>query len=509
MDGTRTTNRTADEFRDHPTAAPAVPHDLLLGIGGAGMRALAEILLDAGHAVTGSDIQFRTSADIFTHRPAGSHTALRLCDWSAAATLCSATVGSALVGSAPSGVVTPIDRVVTSAAVPSHDPRLVAAAERGLPVVLLSQALAECFSDRQQLCVAGTHGKTTTTGLLWSILEAAGWNPSGYVGGQMVDHVRSGCFRHSGRGHLAVIESCEYRSSFLSLSPRMVVLTGIERDHFDCFPTAVEEDRAFAGLADRLPTDGCLIVNGDCPRALAIAKRRGARVLTFGLTSDSMWQAANLRPQGSGMRFELLEHGILRGQMTTPLPGIHNVRNILAAVAAASEVGVSIEEMIRTVAVFHGIRRRFEHRGTWNGMELLDDYAHHPGAITATLSAARAIYPGRRLVVVFEPHQMSRTEQLREAFRQALAMADECLILPVLPAREQANRAMCCRASGRLVREINLGGGRAFLLANLDQVIARLDHAGRPGDVVVTMGAGRTNQIHDEFNRRLQRDYVA
>jgi UDP-N-acetylmuramate--alanine ligase len=191
------------------------------------------------------------------------------------------------------------------------------------------------------------------------------------------------------------------------------------------------------------------------------------------------------------------------------VPGLHNRQNAVAAIAAAVATGVSVDTAIHGIAAFSGIHRRFEHRGQLFGIDWIDDYAHHPTAIRSTLETARSVFQNRRLIAVFEPHQLSRVSALFEDFRSALSLADECLILPVLPAREMSSIAHCSRVSGTLVRSISESGGRAFLMTNLDHVLGRLDHSGRPGDVVITMGAGRTYQIHDEIHRRLQRNSAA
>lgn len=505
-------------------------HYLLLGICGAGMRALAEILLDAGHRVTGTDRQLITSADIFhersrwpaTERDLGSPRSRRLrpelITWDCAASMIAQHSDERL-------------RLVVSAAVPDDDERLQTSRKRNFTTQLLTEALAEQFRHHHQVCVAGTHGKSTSTGLLWWILAQSGLNPAGFVGGQMLNTSRCGfsgaAIRIAGGATppLAVLESCEYRRAFCAFSPSTVLLTGIERDHFDCFPTSAEEDSAFRAFANRISNSGHMVVNRDCPRAtsLAIGAMQPDQLTTFGLKPPGHewdgipavhWTAGDLRHSVAGASFEVscetsgVPH-VESAHVALRIPGIHNIRNSLGAIATASKLGVPLAEIATATAGYLGIRRRFEHRGVWNGMDLIDDYAHHPSAIRATLEAARLSFPRRRLIAVLEPHQLSRTEQLFSEFRKALMLADEILLLPVLAAREQATAATCCRTSGRLVREINSAGGRAFLAANLDQAIARIDHSGRPGDVVITMGAGRTNQIHDEFNRRLQRDSAA
>ena len=195
--------------------------------------------------------------------------------------------------------------------------------------------------------------------------------------------------------------------------------------------------------------------------------------------------------------------------MQLQVPGRHNVRNALAAIAAASCVGVPLELAAAGLADYSGIERRFQYRGSYGGIQLIDDYAHHPTAIAETLRTARQCYPDRRLIGVFEPHQMIRTESLFPEFLAALQEADEMWLLPVFAARENATLLERCRLSGQLVKELNRSGTRSFLFANLDQIVSRIDHSGKPQDVLLTMGAGRTNIIHDELNRRLQRHSVA
>jgi UDP-N-acetylmuramate--alanine ligase len=377
----------------------------------------------------------------------------------------------------------------------------------------LPRALSQLLVSRTQACVAGTHGKTTTSGMTWCILQQAGCSPSAYVGGVMKNQRRSGIF---GSGAVAVVESCEYRQSFLQLSPRTVVLTGIEPDHFDCFSSHADCDQTYKDFVSRLPSDGTLVFNHDCLRSAAIAATCGRRTVSFSLHKDADWNAVPCASEPFGIPGSSQQQTFLlrsrthdQGLVQLQVPGLHNRKNAVAAMAAAVATGVSVESAISGIAAFSGIERRFEHRGELFGIDWIDDYAHHPSAIRSTLETTRTVFPNRRVIAVFEPHQLSRVSALFEDFRSALSLADECLILPVLPARETASMAHCSRVSGTLVRSISESGRRAFLMTNLDQALGRLDHSARPGDVVITMGAGRTYQIHDEIHRRLQRNSAA
>lgn len=353
--------------------------------------------------------------------------------------------------------------------------------------------------------------------MIWWILNEAGLSPAGFVGGEFCGTHKSGAF---GNGRTAVVESCEYRQSFLSLNPQTAVVTGIEADHFDCFRNDSDANNAYQYFMEKIAGDGVLIVNAGNARAVEAAKSVCCRVIRYGTTLSSPWSARPMvvqNPESTSHKdfpdwrqsFDLLYCGTCMAEVTLRIPGLHNIENAIPALLAAQAEGLSLQQAASHLSTFPGMRRRFEYRGTWRGADLIDDYAHHPTAISATLRAARTVFAGRRIIAVFEPHQISRTVHLFSDFTRALSAADECLILPVLPARETASRAACSRLSGKLVRRISEAGGRAFLTANLDQVLGRLDHATRIGDVVITMGAGRTHQIHDEIHRRLQRHSAA
>lgn len=468
---------------------------LLIGALGAGMRAFAEMLLDAGECVIGTDRELISDESL--RLQATNRVGFRLL---------SADHAEAIFALHPR-------LAVYSMAVYESCPLLQKCQSLGVTTLSLPQALSRFLESRNQICVAGTHGKSTTSGMLWSILRRAGCDPSAYVGGVMRSHCRSGVW---GSGPAAVIESCEYRQSFLHLSPQMIVLTGIEPDHFDYFASQADCDQTFSDFVAQLPSDGPLIFNYDCQRSSAIAATCGRPTISFSLHGDADWNAIScetVAPEihtGSQRQTFLLrsrtrESGLVQMQV----PGLHNRQNAVAAIAAAVALGVSVESAISGLEAFTGIQRRFEHHGQWSGIDWIDDYAHHPTAIRSTLETARRIFSSRRLIAVFEPHQISRLSALFADFCAALSLADECLILPVLPAREMASPAHCRRVSGTLVRSISESGGRAFLMTNLDQVLGKLDHSARPGDVVITMGAGRTNLIHEEIHRRLQRDSAA
>ncbi len=486
------------------------------------MTAAAEILNDAGHTVFGMDAG--NSTQFLSRNSAEKNVARWPADTAATNAISHRFHGTTVVNWDPDAVPADLDVCVSTRAVAADDPLMKALASQNIPVIALPAFLAEIFAKHRQLCVAGTHGKSTTSAMLTWILQQAGRTPSCFVGAHQLDVDCSGRFRAlpssclpAAAGPLAVIESCEFRSSFLEFTPSVAVITGIERDHFDCFPDAASEDAAFAAFVARAKEGSVLVHRADCPRSVAVARRFAGRSISFKLCESFDGDALDSRvdwlahsPVATGLNSHCrLDHDGRQYELRLCVPGLHNIQNAIAAVAAANAVGIAPGVACAALASFHGIRRRFELRSHYGGMTLIDDYAHHPTAIRATLQSVRQAFPGRRIIAAFEPHQQGRTTALFNDFVQSLALADEILILPVFAAREQVSHLECCRASGRLVKALNSGGGRAFLFASLDQIVSRVDHSGKPSDIFVTMGAGRTNLIHDELTRRLQRNFVA
>jgi len=476
------------------------PAWLLLGICGAGMRSFAQHLHAVGIRVIGADRDHHALHLLSL----SSNLPLTLLDWSAV----------------QRGLTPAVSTVVHSIAVPSDGPELTALRRRGLSVLSLPQAIALQFSSIPQLCIAGTHGKSTTTGMLWWILHHAGRSTARYVGAefQLSDALPASEFpglHPANPGFTsAVLEACEYRDSFLTLQPSLCVLTGIESDHFDWFTTPGAAAASFKGFLGRVQPGGALIHSADCPisRHLAARYRTGPAISWSTATRGADWQLI-VHPARAGSltsSAQLLPvHGGRPIDLRLRIPGDHNLMNATAAVLAAMQQGIAPEDAARLLTSFPGMRRRFEHRGTWRGADLIDDYAHHPTAVLVTLKTVRQVYPGRRVLAVFEPHQISRTQRLLSDFAAALAIADDVLVVPVLAARESASMATRTELSRELVRQICSIGGRAKLVGDLDQVPQKLDDAVHSGDLLITMGAGRTNLIHDEIHRTIQRDSAA
>jgi UDP-N-acetylmuramate--alanine ligase len=451
----------------------------LVGICGSGMSALASMLLDVGWSVTGSDLlPTEPLLGNFRQRGVEIHR-----------------------GHAAANLPLRCDVLVYSAAISADNPERQAARERAVPEMSYSQMLGHWMRARRGICIAGTHGKSTTAAMTASILLNSGREPSACIGAELRATGRGGW---AGTSDLFVVESCEYRRSFLDLAPEFAAILNVEPDHFDCYNDFRETCDAFQKFATRVARDGLLVVPGDCATVAEITRSVLARVETFSTTRGSDWRGSDVGPTRDGVRFRVSHRGRSFAEFVLNIPGRHNVLNALAAIALCHEVGVETRELQESLAEFRGVRRRFEIIGSWRGVTLVDDYAHHPTEVRATLQTARDRFAGRRVWCVFQPHQVSRTRALLQPFVESLAAADELLIAPVYAARERTD-AETEILSRELVARIAALGGKARFCGDLDRIVATLDDEARPGDVVLTMGAGDIERVHHELTGRLQR----
>ena len=464
---------------------------LLLGACGAGMKALSSILLQAGHGVEGADIAF----DAATNPLAAGVTQRPWNDLPARGDF---------------------DVCVASPAIPAVAPLTAWARQYSLPTISLHAALNDLFSDRRQVCVAGTHGKSTTTALLSWILRESRRDVGSFCGAALAGTPRKRTETpepagHFGTDYVSVLESCEFARSFDLLTPHDILLTGIDRDHFDCFPTDDLEQQAFRGFVANLPADGLLLWRASCERSREVAQSCRARTATWdlGSQSDAVWTGRRnvLTPGRTIVRIRCGTHHF--ADVESRLYGEHNAANIVAAVAMASHLGVSAFESVRALKHFPGLCRRLEKRGSRDGLIFLDDYAHHPTAVTTTLWAVRQKFPQHRIRVLFEPHQVRRTECLLREFAESLTLADQVIVLPAFPARETVTSAACRQISSRLAATIRQSGGHAEAVDSPEDAILTIENSGLPGDVFLTMGAGQVSQIHDKVDRQLQRHFAA
>ena len=447
----------------------------IVGIAGAGMSAIAHVLLDQGHRVSGSDLQRNALADGLAARGA-----------------------TIVLGHAASNVAG-ADALVATSAVRADHPELAAARAAGLPILKRADLWRLWSAERPVLAVAGTHGKTTTTAMIAFALTEAGRDPGFLIGGEAPDLPRNA--RWGAADAPLVIEADEYDRTFLALTPRVAVITNVELDHVDIYPTAAEYEAAFRSFAGSVANPRNLIVCGDDAGALRAAERPDATY--YGIDEDVArdpvscrralleWMAANVRADASGTSFDVWRYDPRTfatrslGPCRLQLSGAHNVRNALAAIAAAEAAGLAPSATIAALGLFRGARRRFELKGAAGGVTVIDDYAHHPSEVRATLAGARGRYPGRRIVVYTQPHTYSRTRALLSEWAGAFADADEVLVGAIYAARETDTLGV---DSGQLA--VGLGHPRAQAVGGIAQAVAALRSTVRSGDVVLTLGAG-------------------
>jgi UDP-N-acetylmuramate--alanine ligase len=446
-----------------------------VGAGGVGMSGIAEILLQATPLeITGCDLA-RSEATERLER-LGARIA---------------------VGHDPAHVES-ADLVVISSAVSEANPEVAAARARGVPVIRRAEMLGEIMRLKQGVAVAGTHGKTTTTSLTGMVLTEAGFDPTIVVGGQV--HIL-GTNARLGRGDYLVAEADEFDRSFLELTPVVAVITNVEADHLDTYRDLGEIHDAFAAFANRVPFFGAVIACADDPGVREILPRIQRRTVTYGLSPDADLSAREVRLDASGTCFDVWngEQGRL-GAVRLRLAGRHNVANALAAVAAGRELLVPFETIARALSAFTGVVRRFELKGERAGVLVVDDYAHHPTEIRATLAAARQVYPDRRIVALFQPHLFSRTRDFTGEFGAALAAADLNVVMDVYPSREVPIPGV----TGELVADAarRMGRGPVIYTHEKKEVVDTLERTLAPGDLLLTLGAGDVVKFGEEYLKR-------
>lgn len=440
----------------------------LVGIAGSGLRSLAEVLLGWGWTLSGSDLTTETLGKL-------------------------ATRGVRLHRGHAAGHVPPeADLVIVSDAIEPANPELAEARRLGVPVLSYFQALGQLMAGRQGVAVAGTHGKSTTTAMLAHLLTAAGRDPTVVCGAAPLGHENGG---RSGQSSLMVVEACEYRANFLHLCPHQAAILGIEPDHFDCYPSLERLTEAFARFAERIPEDGLLVARHECAVTRRVAIRTRGRVETFGLDEEADWSARELTQEAGRYNFALFRHQQRLDRVCLQVPGRHNVLNALAAAALAWDIGLTAAEIAAGLASFAGLHRRLETLGSWHDVTWLDDYAHHPTEIAATLATVRQMHPGRRVWCVFQPHQASRTEHLLDELAASLQNADKLVVADIFRAREPAPRPGEVTAADLAERARRLGVEAADV-HDVAAIVACLQAQVRPGDVVITMGAGDIGRIH-------------
>lgn len=445
----------------------------LIGIGGAGMNGIAEILLNLGFNVTGSDM--RTSQ--VTERLE--------------------SLGAKISIGHSEENVSECDVVVYSSAVKEDNPEIEAARARKIPVIKRPEMLAELMRMKYGICIAGTHGKTTTTSMTAQVLTLGGIDPTVIVGGKVTDF---GGGAKIGQGHFLVLEADEYDRTFLKLTPVIAAVTNIDLDHLDCYKDIDDIRSAFTQFVNKVPFFGAVILCIDDNGVRSILPDVERRVVTYGLSRQADVRGENIDFNGFETRFDVVADSRTLGTVTIGVPGYYNVRNALAAVTVGLEMGIDFAVISESLGTFRAVERRFQVIGEANGIMIVDDYAHHPTEIIASLEGIRNGFD-RRIVAVFQPHLFSRTRDFHEDFGRAFLDSDVLFVTDIYPAREKPVEGI----TGRLVSDSALAAGhrdvtyiedRAELL---DAIIGRVQE----GDIVITVGAGDINKVGQEFYEML------
>ncbi|HYV96657.1 MAG TPA: UDP-N-acetylmuramate--L-alanine ligase [Gemmatimonadaceae bacterium] len=441
-----------------------------VGVAGAGMTALAELFVRRGVSVTGCDAHADGAADV---RALGVRV---------------------LQGHDPSHVAN-ARAVVYTSAIESGHPELAHARALGIPVMRRAEALAESVRDGRLIAVAGTHGKSTTTVMVAEALASAGMNPTALVGARIPSW--NGNLRRGGMD-VFVAEADEYDRSFLTLDPETAIITNVEADHLDIYRDLDDIRDAFAEFAERARY---VVLCADDAGANSLPLPPSAEILRYGVTSpDARLVARDIRADMEGVSFGVVFDGDDIGRVRIPLPGTHNVRNALAAVGSGLLWGATLEQLASGLEQMTGAERRFQRLGDGGGVTVIDDYAHHPTEIRATLTAARARYPERRLVAVFQPHLFTRTRDLATEFGSALAEADVIVLLEIYAAREDPIEGV---TAGLVADAVGRAGGRVSWRGERDDAAGAIVNLIRPGDVVLTLGAGDITKTGPEVLQRL------
>lgn len=448
-----------------------------VGIGGSGMSGIAEVLLNLGYGISGSDIQ------------------------DSAVTRRLAKLGARITIGHDAENIKGVGAIVTSTAVAGDNPEVIAARAARIPVVPRALMLAELMRLKRGIAVAGTHGKTTTTSLVASVLAAGDLDPTFVIGGRLTS---AGANARLGQGEFIVVEADESDASFLNLLPVMGIITNIDMDHMDTYGHDVARLKsAFIDFTQRLPFYGSAVLCSDDANVREIMPFVSRPITTYGIDTDAQVRAINVRPEGTRMLFDVERQGVtgaLPGlSVNLNLPGRHNVLNALAAISVATELGVPDQAIAEGLANFHGVGRRFSQVGDFpvkggdGSFTLIDDYGHHPVEMAATLAAARGAWPQRRIVLAFQPHRYTRTRDCFEDFVRVLGMADAVLLTDVYAAGEQPLVAADGRALSRALRVA--GKVEPVFIEDVTDLPQAVVDFVRDGDVVIVMGAGSISRV--------------
>ena len=431
-------------------------HIYFMGIGGIGMSGIAEILLDFGYRISGSDIKVSNVTERLQKKGA-----------------------SIYIGQRAENITDDIDYVVRSTAIRDTNEEYMRVKELGLPVLHRSQMLAKLMEEKKAICVAGAHGKTTTSSMIALAMELAQKEPTIIVGGEIA---QIGSNAKSGNGTYLVAEADESDGSFLNLHPWMTVITNVEEDHLDHYKDLDAIRDAFVSFVKMPGEDGVAVLNYDCAETRQLAQYVTGKVISYGMAEDANIRGVNVRQEQSENLVDVYADDHLLGTLRLRVPGLHNISNALATVAAGLAIGMTFEELAAGLKEFGGARRRFQLLGVVQNIQIIDDYAHHPTEVAATIGAAKGVHSGR-VVAVFQPHRYSRTKFLAEKFAQAFDLADEVVLTDVYSAGEDLSEG----AQSDIIAQHMT---RPSHFVERERLNAFLQEFVQPGDMVLMMGAG-------------------
>lgn len=446
-------------------------HIHFIGIGGISMSGLAEILLGAGFGISGSDSKPSALTKQLEEKGA-----------------------KVFYGQCAENISPDYNCVVYTAAIHPDNPEFARCAELNLPMLSRAELLGQIMKNyRTAIAVSGTHGKTTTTSMFSSVLLAADTDPTISVGGIL--EAIGGNIR-VGKSETFITEACEYTNSFLSFYPTLSIILNIEEDHMDFFKDLDDIMNSFRLFAERLPKDGCLVINKEIKDYEKVTNGLECKVITYGMDCSCTYHAENIvfNEQGYG-EFDVMHHKVNLGHIVLSVPGQHNVSNALAVIAAARRLGISMEQIQAGLLGFSGANRRFQYKGSLNGVTIIDDYAHHPTEIRTTLEAAKN-YPHREVWCIFQPHTYTRTKAFFHEFAESLSLADHVILADIYAARETDTLGV---SSALLAKEISELGTDCCYFPDFDEIEAFVKSHCVQGDLVITMGAGDVVNIGENL----------
>jgi len=449
-------------------------HIHFVGIGGIGMSGIAELLLNLGYKVSGSDL---SSSDL-TRRLQ--------------------SLGGMIYEGHAAKQIKGADVVVTSAAIAFDNPEVIAAAQASIPVIPRAEMLAELMRLKYSVAIAGAHGKTSTTSLVAAVLDKGGLDPTVVIGGKLKS---IGINALLGKGDFIVAEADESDGSFLKMSPTIAVVTNIDREHLDFYKDLNHIKEVFLSFIDRIPFYGLAILCLDDEPIQDIIPKIKKRFTTYGVSSQADIQAKNIESKGLTSMFAVKHLGEHLGEISLNLPGIHNVYNAMASIAVGLELGIDFEVIKSALETVQGVQRRLEIKGIVRDITVVDDYGHHPTEIKVTLQAAKESWPDRRIVVVFQPHRYSRTQALFDDFTRSFYQSDMLVVLPIYAASEKAIKGV---DSQLLFEEIRAHGHKdVVFMPSFTAAVSHLKQTLTPGDILLTLGAGDVYKLGETLLKEL------